>query len=205
MTLDRSRWRKACRRCLAGVALLAAMTLPSAAQDPSLVEDMNPLLGPKYAQWMVGAVGQIASKSEREEFLYLRSDAEAQRFIDAFWQTPEHELIRQLFDRRAEEADRLFSEAGIAGRKTDRGTILILFGPPTKEEIEELRNVDDPDVLLWSYDRKAVGKGLNGEKPAKMYRFVKVGDFTRMFKKGDRLDPVEQRRRDPLRRPLRPY
>lgn len=186
------------------LCVLAAVT-PAVAQDPSLVEDMNPLLGPKYAQWMVGAVGQIASKAEREEFLYLRSDAEAERFIEAFWASPEHQLIKQLFDQRATEADRIFGEAGIAGRKTDRGTIFILFGPPTTEEIEELRNVDDPDVLLWTYERKAVGKGLNGERPAKMYRFVKVGDLTRMFKKGDRLDPVEQRRRDPLRRPLRPY
>lgn len=189
--------------------LLLAVTVfsgaPVVAQESSLVEDMNPLLGPKFARWMVGATGQITSKKEREEFLSLRSDDAAEKFIETFWSKPEHQLIQQVFEERAAEADRTFTEAGVAGRRTDRGMIFILFGEPKEVEVEELRNVDDPDVLLWTYDRKATGAGLHGEKPAKSYRFVKVGDLTRMFRKGDRLDPVQQRRRDPLRRPLRPF
>lgn len=193
------------RRVWCGVLCVLLFVAIGGAQDPSLVEDMNPLLGPEYAQWMVGAIGELASKGERDEFQGLRSDAQAKQFIEAFWRKPQHALVKKIFDERAAEADRVFTEGGIAGRKTDRGTILILFGAPSEEEFEELRNVDDPDVLLWTYDRKSVGKGLNGEKPAKTYRFVKVGDLTRMFKRGDRLDPAEQRRRDPLRRPLRPF
>lgn len=187
--------------CVAVVLLASSVQ----AQESSQVDDMNPLLGPRYAQWMVGAVGQIASKQERDEFLFLRTDAEAQQFIQRFWANPEHQLIQGIFDERAAEADRVFTEAGVAGRRTDRGKIFILYGPPTKEEMEELRNVDDPDVLMWTYDRKATGEGLDGKKPAKTYRFVKYGDLTRMFRKGDRLDPIERRRRDPLRRSIRPY
>lgn len=174
---------------------------PSAAQSQSLVEDMNPLLGPEYAQWLVGAMGEIVSKSERAEFLSLTSDEDAAEFIQRFWAQPEHDLVRDIYEARGAEADREFTESMIAGRRTDRGTIFVLYGAPKEVEYEEFRNVEDPDVLIWRYDRKESGKGLSGKKPAKLYRFVKVGDLTRLFQKGGRLDPEEQRRRNPLRRP----
>ena len=184
-----------------GVLVVLFYSVPSVGQSQSLVEDMNPLLGPEYAQWLVGAMGRIASKSERDEFHSLSSDKSAAEFIQRFWAQPEHDLMRDIYEARGAEADRAFTESMIAGRRTDRGTIYILYGPPKEVEYEEFRNVEDPDVLIWRYDRKQSGKGLDGKKPGKLYRFVKVGDVTRLFQKGGRLDPEEQRRRNPLRRP----
>jgi len=167
-----------------------------------LADNLNPLLGPRYSRWLEGAIGRIASKSEREEYLRLDNDQAAEDFIGDFWSKPEHELIREIYQKRAKEADRNFTEAQVDGRRTDRGMVFILYGQPKEVEFEEFRDVDEPPVLLWRYDRRRSGIGLDGERPAKTFRFVKAGDLTRLFRKGDPLDPTEQRRRELLRRPM---
>ena len=189
---------------LAWTVLLAGLSIPVVGQpippDPSMIEDLNPLLGPEYAQWLVGPIAEIVSKDERARYLELRDDAAAQRFIDTFWQ--DHQDIAGIFEQRAEQADEEFGEGHIAGRRTDRGKLFILYGEPAEVGFEEHRNIDDGDVLFWRYDRKEAGIGLDGEKPAKLYRFTRIGDQMRMFKRGGPLDPAERRRRDPRNRPF---
>lgn len=182
---------------IAFVCSVAGQPIPP---DPSLVEDLNPLLGPGYAQWLVGPIVEIVSREERSQYLALTRDEDAQRFIEEFWQ--DHQDIAVIFEQRAKEADERFAEGHIAGRRTDRGKLFILYGEPTEIGFEEHRNIDDGDVLFWRYDRKQAGIGLDGEKPAKLYRFTKIGDQTRMFKRGGPLDPAERRRRDPRNRPF---
>lgn len=186
-----------CILTLCGPSLAAGQPIPP---DPSLVEDLNPLLGPGYAQWLVGPLAEIVDEEERERFLGLTSDEEAQRFIEEFWQA--HQDIAGIFERRALEADERFEEGHIAGRRTDRGKLFILYGEPAEIGFEEHRNIDDGDVLIWRYERKQAGVGLDGKKPAKLYRFTRIGDQMRAFKRGGPLDPAERRRRDPRNRPF---
>ena len=53
-----------------------------------------------------------------------------------------------LYQKRAAEADKKFSEAAVAGRRTDRGTIHVLYGEPESVDYEEFRDVSGPDVEL---------------------------------------------------------
>lgn len=180
---------------------------PSLAAAPSSEDDAlaltNPLLGPEYAQWLVGAIGAIATEAERAEYLALRSDAEAEAFIEEFWTRPDRAEIRAVYVERAEEADRRFTEAAYPGRRTDRGCLFILYGEPEETEYEQFRNVDDPPVELWRYPKKT-GPGLDGERPRRVYRFVKTGDLTREFRKGGPNDPARIRERlPPGTRPVR--
>ncbi len=195
-----------------GLALALGLLAAGAASAADSLERLhpddliNPFLGPGYASWLVGPVGQLADEEERTLYLLLESDEEAAAFAEDFWGRRDGGLRRQ-FDVRAAEADKRYSESGRLGRRTDRGMVYILFGDPEKTEWEEHRDVDDPDILLWTY-AKSAAKGLNDRKPARRYRFARDGDVMRLFS-NDPSDPANRRRRmlrrirEPPRRPWR--
>lgn len=167
-----------------GLALLALLAMPALAQKRYSVEElMNPLLSPELALWLVGPVVQMATKDEIAAFGKATTDEEGRAVIEAFWQArdpdPAYEgnALRERFDKRLAEADRLFGEAGLPGRRTDRGTIYVLYGAPSKEEFVIAEHRDDPPILQWSYAAD-VGAGLDGKKPQRFYRFIRRGDLT---------------------------
>ncbi len=188
-------------RVAVGALLLGVVAaLASAQASDEALEWTNPLLGPRYAAWLVGAVGRIANEAERSEYLGFDSDAAAAEFIERFWSSVERRSSRPLFESRAADADRLFTEAAYSGRRTDRGTLHVLYGAPTEISFEEFRDIDDPVVEAWRYDKDAP-PGLDGKEPQRLYRFVKVGDFTRLFSKGSASDSEMKRRRSRFREP----
>ncbi len=182
-----------------GLAALLALAPSRADAAPKAksqrYEDLtNPLLGPDYAAWMLGAVSRMASTGEVEEFLGLRSDEDAAAFIERFWQrrdlTPgsEGNLARQVFDARSDEADRLYSEAGILGRHTARGAVLVLYGTPAKIEFDITSLRGNQAIEVWRYDDKAPF-GLDGKKPVGIFRFIKQGGLTVPFTGRTRVRP----------------
>lgn len=197
-----------------GFGLLAALLCLSVAlvaaerSDYSRSALLQPFVGPELAQWLVGPIARMASESEIEAYLELRSDDEARVFIEEFWRqrdpTPEEEEVneaRLLFEQRATEADKKYTESAVSGRRTDRGTIYILYGPPESVEFEQYRDVDGPDVELWRY-AKGAEKGLDGRRPERIYRFARQGDLTSFYSPRDFRSP--RRRRSPDRPPLFP-
>lgn len=192
----------AATRFAPAVALAFALALAAgaSAQDDRVLDRTNPFLGPRYAQWLVGAAGDIASEAERQEYLRLESDEAAAAFIERFWSS--QGTVKQVFDQRAAEADKRYTEGTVPGRRTDRGAIYILYGDPEESEYEEHRNIDDPPVEAWRYPKKAE-PGLDGERPLRTYRFIRWGEVTVRFQKGDPNDPDVRRRRRPD--PLRPF
>lgn len=158
----------------------------------------NPFLGPDYSGWMVGAASSLATREEIDAFLGLSDDAAAAAFVKEFWDrrdpTPDEpgNAIQETFEKRNAEADRLFSESGYLGRNTDRGRILVLYGPPTKQDYEVSPHPDVPAVELWTYGPEAPS-GLDGKRPAGSYRFLKRGELTRLYIPGQ-VDPTLRRR-----------
>lgn len=175
------------RRALATVlfACLVGLAAPAAdAARPIRYEDLtNPLLGPDYAAWLLGAVSRMASGAEIEEFLKLRSDEAAASWVERFWErrdlTPGREgnLARQVFDTRSDEADRLYSEAGILGQHTARGAVLVLYGAPAKVDFDITSIPGNQAIEVWHYDSKAPF-GLDGKRPVANFRFIKAGGLT---------------------------
>lgn len=164
--------------------LFEAASAEAAKPKARRYEDLtNPLLGPDYAAWLLGAVSQMSSEPEVNEFLALRSDEAAAAFIERFWQkrdlTPgsEGNLAREVFDARSEEADRLYSESAILGRHTARGAIFVLFGAPAKVEFDITSIRGNQALEVWRYDEKS-SFGLNGKKPPGILRFIKHGGLT---------------------------
>ncbi|HEX2253225.1 MAG TPA: GWxTD domain-containing protein [Thermoanaerobaculia bacterium] len=173
-------------------ALLAAgcASSPTAGAPEDLI---NPRLGPEHAQWLVGPVAVLATGEEIERYLALGSDAAAAEFIEQFWagrnpypNRPDNPL-RETFEQRAAEADRRYSEGGLRGRRTDRGTIYVLFGEPTRQDRDISPTPGDPPLELWFYDQAEAG--LGGERPQGVYRFVKRGDVTTFYRPRSLDDP----------------
>jgi GWxTD domain-containing protein len=166
-----------------------ASSLPTARP---LGELINPSLGPEFSDWLVGAAARLATEAEIAEFQALRDDAAAARFVEDFWarrnpipNRPGNPL-RHAFDERSAEADHLYSESGVRGRHTDRGTTLIIYGPPRKISFEVAAHPLSPPIELWTYGSEH-STGIDGRHPPAEVRFSKRGDLT-VFYTGGALD-----------------
>jgi GWxTD domain-containing protein len=92
------------------------------------------------SNWLLNEVSDIITREERRAFLELGTQEEREQFIEhTFWdpRNPDPDslinLAREEHYRRLAYADERFA-SGIPGRKTDRGHIYIIWGPP--DEIE---------------------------------------------------------------------
>ena len=97
-------------------------------------------LGRDDTNWLLNEVPDIITEAERRAFLELGTEEEREQFIEhTFWdpRNPDPESpvnpVREEHYRRLAYADEHFA-SGIPGRKTDRGHIYIIWGPP--DEIE---------------------------------------------------------------------
>ena len=171
---------------LALAAVLVAAGPLRADEKRTREELTNFLLGAEYSQWLVGAISQIADKKEIDRYLELSTDEQAREFIDRFWaeRAPKGDFAvwpgrgpRDVFRRRAQEADRLYTEGVTLGRRTDRGTIYVLYGEPAEVTYEIDEEPPYDSIEVWRYDKKAA-KGLDGRRPKSHYRFVEEDGLT---------------------------
>jgi GWxTD domain-containing protein len=96
-------------------------------------------LASPYDDWLKNVVPEIITDQERLAFSQLSTSKEREQFIEKFWRdrnpdpnSPENTFKEEHY-RRLAYADEHFA-SGIPGRKTDRGRIYIIWGPP--DEIE---------------------------------------------------------------------
>ncbi len=175
--------------CVVVSALALALVTPGAVaakkQKPRSPEELtNFLLGPGHARWLVGAISRIASDQEIDRYLHLDSDDDASAFIEEFWAARRSSEIawpapqpQGIYETRAREADTLFTEGPLAGRRSDRGTIHILYGAPEKVSYEVAARPGLGPIEVWTYAKDAE-KGLDGEQPKREYFFVQKGEHT---------------------------
>jgi GWxTD domain-containing protein len=182
----------AVRAARLGCALLLATLVGCASSGPTpraLGELINPSLGPDYSDWMVGAASQLATPEEITQFISLSDDTAAARFVEDFWarrnSTPNRQgnPLRQAFEERSGEADHLYSESEVRGRHTDRGTTLILYGPPRKISFDVAQNPLQPPIEVWTYGHEH-SAGIHGKQPPNEVRFSKRGDLTVFYSAG---------------------
>jgi GWxTD domain-containing protein len=88
-----------------------------------------------YSKWRDEDVAYIITAEERAAFNRLQNDEEREQFVEQFWlrrdptpDTEENEFKEEHY-RRIAYANEHFA-SGIAGWKTDRGHIYIVFGAP---------------------------------------------------------------------------
>lgn len=175
---------------MVAVALLAGCGSGGTGAPRSAGELVNFRLGPDLSHWLVGPIARMATPEEAREYLSLGNDLAAIDFIEGFWRRRDSEPgdrdnpARLTFERRAEEADRLYSEASVLGRRTPRGTIHVLYGEPADVEYEVAPDGGEP-IQVWRYPPDAP-TGLDGRAPERFYWFRKQGDLTGPYRPGGR-------------------
>jgi GWxTD domain-containing protein len=125
-------------------------------------------LGSAYDSWLKEDVPDIITNEERRAFLQLSTNEEREQFVESFWdrRNPDPESAANTYKeehyRRLAYADERFA-SGIPGRKTDRGHLYILWGPP--DEIES-------HPSGGSYDRPIdQGGGSTTTYPWELWRY----------------------------------
>jgi GWxTD domain-containing protein len=126
-------------------------------------------LGRDDSNWLLNEVPDIITEAERRAFLELGTEEEREQFIEhTFWdpRNPDPEspvnTVREEHFRRLAYADEHFA-SGIPGRKTDRGHIYIIWGPP--DEIES-------HPTGGTYDRPLEqGGGTTTTHPWELWRY----------------------------------
>ena len=92
-------------------------------------------LATPYKKWLSEDVVYIITDAERKAFLELQTNEEREQFIEEFWQrrNPDPDSVdnpvKEEHYRRIAYANEHFA-SGIAGWRTDRGRIYIMYGKP---------------------------------------------------------------------------
>jgi GWxTD domain-containing protein len=180
---------------LAAAALaLAACGSGGAPAPRSAGELVNFRLSPDLSHWLVGPIAAMATPEEVRGYLAIGDELSAVDFIESFWQRrdPDPEEpgnpVRIAFEQRAMDADRLYSEAGLLGRRTARGVVYVLHGEPARVEYEVAPDGGEP-VEVWRYPEDAA-PGLDGRPPNRLYWFRKQGGLTVPYQRGGRRSGV---------------
>ena len=93
-------------------------------------------LTPKYSAWPKGPVQWLMTRDEQRAWRAIKTDDQAQAFIDLFWArrdpTPGTELneFRQQFEARVRYCDENYKSDRKAGSLTEMGRVFIVLGPP---------------------------------------------------------------------------
>jgi GWxTD domain-containing protein len=107
-------------------------------KKPSEKQVLKELATP-YKKWLNEDVTFIITDTERRAFLALQTNEEREQFIEEFWQrrNPDPDSVdnpvKEEHYRRIAYANEHFA-SGIAGWRTDRGRIYIMYGKPDSLE-----------------------------------------------------------------------
>ncbi len=132
--------------CVAGHSVAQEQPAPQEPAKPSGTSEVKKRAKKLRAElsdvdktWLMEEVPYIISDEERRAFLELGTAEEREQFIEIFWRNrnpdPESPVnaVREEHYRRLAYADEHFA-SGVPGRKTDRGRIYIIWGPPDETE-----------------------------------------------------------------------
>jgi GWxTD domain-containing protein len=132
--------------------------------------------------WPNGPAGFLLTDKERKEYQSVKTDAEAQAWIDLFWARRDPDLntvpneLKLAFDQRVEVANKNFSTEKVKGCLSDRGKVLILLGAPTEVKPEPVYSNDEgmtPGARMsFAYVRAALPEKLRKEVKGEAIKFM---------------------------------
>ncbi len=113
-------------------------------------------LSPKYKDWGSSPQAQFMTKAEREQWSAIKTDEEAEQFVNAFLAKRGPDFPALVADRVA-AADKYLTYGKTPGSQTLRGKIIILLGPPSSFSVAERQT-------------KRAGEGTSGGSVAMVIR-----------------------------------
>jgi len=115
---------------------------------------------PDFKDWERSPQGYFMTTAERQEWTAIKTQEEAQHFIDQFLAKRGPTFAADVADRAA-KADKYFTISKIPGSKTLRGKVVILFGPPSSADV-----FDVADASAVHHDSPAMAGALSGGSSA---------------------------------------
>lgn len=136
----------------------------------------------KYANWADGPEGFLLTKKEKKEWAKIKTDAEAEKFIELFWakRNPDpngsFNAFRAEFEAKVSFADQNFSFGKHRGALSARGQVLILMGRPDSRQVRGIDGAPetgatsaiDGNTEAWYYDPVNLPAGFKA-KGAQLY------------------------------------
>ncbi|MCK7541405.1 MAG: GWxTD domain-containing protein [Marinilabiliales bacterium] len=154
MTLALTRKTAAAVPALAALGQVLLLAAGIAAASACGTYKLEKKLGPAHSDFL-SQVGYIITKEERKIFLELPADGRDD-FIAEFWARRDPDTDTAVNEYRLEYEDRvkkaalMFHGEGRPGWLTDRGRILILFGPPSERQTNPM-DLSGNCRELWYY------------------------------------------------------
>lgn len=155
---------------LAAIILTTTAVAAFAAWPPATLrhvvaaQEQSPATESQYQKWLNEDVVYIITPQERAAFEQLKTDAERNKFVEQFWErrnpTPGSAVnaYKQQIYRRLAYANQHFAASGKTGWQTDRGHMLVLYGPP--DNINSHKDAKPYAYEEWMY-RHIEGVGDN--------------------------------------------
>ena len=154
MRLALTRKTAAAVPALAALGQVLLLAAGFAAASACGTYELEKKLGPAHSDFL-SQVGYIITKEERKIFLELPAD-DRDDFIAEFWARRDPDTDTAVNEYRLEYEDRvkkaamMFHGEGRPGWLTDRGRILILFGPPSERQTNPM-DLSGNCRELWYY------------------------------------------------------
>jgi GWxTD domain-containing protein len=114
----------------------------------------------KFKGWDNTPQGYFMTKAEHDQWAAIRTDEEAQGFVDSFLAKRGPDFATEVASR-VEQADKHLTVGKIPGSKTLRGKLIILLGPPSGFDKSEAVNNDSVH-----HDNASVASAYSGGSSA---------------------------------------
>ncbi len=115
---------------------------------------------PDFRDWEHSPQGYFMTKAEHQEWVAVRTEEEAQRFVAQFLARRGPNFEAEVA-ARTEQADKHLTIGRMAGSKTLRGKVVILFGPPSGMDISKYQ-----DAATVHHTSPAVANAYTGGSAA---------------------------------------
>jgi len=130
-------------------------------------------LSKEYADFAKGPYQHLLTNDERKQWASIKTDQQAQQFIDLFWArrdptpgTPKNEF-REGAEERARVADTQFGSGKTKGSATDKGKAFVLLGGPTKIR----RASSEPQQTIQTPGSGSNSNTLQGYSPKEVWEY----------------------------------
>jgi GWxTD domain-containing protein len=156
-----------------------------------------------YKDWSGGPAGFLLTENERKAYAQVKTDTEAQAFIDLFWarRDPDLNTVQNEFkldyDMRVAAADKQFSSDKIKGSMSDRAKVLILMGrplavhnlPPGAEEEQEGTRpgfLERGATQVWIYTKDGKPAAKKSDEILFVFSETRIGAGDFLLDRADR-------------------
>jgi GWxTD domain-containing protein len=123
---------------------------------------------PDFKDWERSPQGYFMTKAEHQEWSAIKTQEDAQKFIDQFLAKRGPTFAADVAARAA-KADQYFTIGKTPGSKTLRGKVVILFGPPTSADTADITNTSsvhtDSPAMAAAYSGGSAGTSNTGSDP----------------------------------------